>query len=165
MTATCWHYQSVSTARQRAYLDGYLFDDYPDVMIPLSCLTVHAQEYIIHAGEAVKGADYRCPECDGPLIVKQGKIRQWHFAHDRDEDRECQGPEMPEKPEPPRPKPADILPPPRPKPEPKPMAVWAKPEPKPDPNWEEKKANSDWLIERMLELAAQPRKKLVRKSK
>lgn len=33
------------------------------------------------ADEAVKGENYICPECKANLIVKQGSIVCWHFAH------------------------------------------------------------------------------------
>jgi hypothetical protein len=43
-------------------------------------------------GEVERGAACacRCPECDSPLIAKQGNEKEWHFAHESGQERpEC----------------------------------------------------------------------------
>lgn len=43
-------------------------------------------------GEVERGAacGCRCPECDSPLIAKQGNEKEWHFAHESGQERpEC----------------------------------------------------------------------------
>jgi ribosomal protein L37AE/L43A len=35
----------------------------------------------VYAANAVKGQPYYCPECGGELVVKQGRVKIWHFAH------------------------------------------------------------------------------------
>ena len=35
----------------------------------------------VNIEDAEKGHSYYCPVCGGQLIVKQGEIRDWHFAH------------------------------------------------------------------------------------
>lgn len=36
---------------------------------------------IIHIKHAIRGNKFTCPNCGNEMIVKQGKIREWHFAH------------------------------------------------------------------------------------
>jgi hypothetical protein len=48
-------------------------------------------------GEVERGAacGCRCPECDSPLIAKQGNEKEWHFAHESGQERpECHAGEM-----------------------------------------------------------------------
>lgn len=43
-------------------------------------------------GEVERGAacGCRCPECNSPLIAKQGNEKEWHFAHEGGRERpEC----------------------------------------------------------------------------
>jgi hypothetical protein len=43
-------------------------------------------------GEVERGAacGCRCPECDSPLVAKQGNEKEWHFAHEAGQERpEC----------------------------------------------------------------------------
>lgn len=35
----------------------------------------------IEAAEAERGAEFRCPGCDAPLLLRRGRIRIAHFAH------------------------------------------------------------------------------------
>lgn len=35
----------------------------------------------VYCRDAIKGQPYTCPECGGELVVKQGKIKIWHYAH------------------------------------------------------------------------------------
>jgi hypothetical protein len=38
-----------------------------------------------------RSCDCRCPECDSPLIAKQGSLKVWHFAHEGGQERpECE---------------------------------------------------------------------------
>lgn len=36
---------------------------------------------IIYISNAIKGEYYKCPFCDAPLIIKEGKIKAKHFSH------------------------------------------------------------------------------------
>jgi len=45
---------------------------------------------LIHIKEAHEsGEDCFCPSCGCRMIKRCGKIRTWHFAHDRNENKEC----------------------------------------------------------------------------
>lgn len=35
----------------------------------------------VHIGNAEHGVAYRCPQCGGPFIARQGNVKAWHFAH------------------------------------------------------------------------------------
>lgn len=39
----------------------------------------------VSADYALKGNEYCCPGCLAPLVLKQGQIYSWHFAHKNDE--------------------------------------------------------------------------------
>lgn len=39
------------------------------------------ESHLIHAEKAIKGNEYRCPNCGRKMIPKQGEKRVWHFAH------------------------------------------------------------------------------------
>lgn len=39
---------------------------------------------LVSAIDAIKGKKYYCPFCGTEMIVRQGKIRKWHFAHKAD---------------------------------------------------------------------------------
>lgn len=39
----------------------------------------------VSADYALKGNEYHCPGCLAPLVLKQGQINAWHFAHKNDE--------------------------------------------------------------------------------
>ncbi|WP_090197579.1 competence protein CoiA family protein [Yoonia tamlensis] len=43
---------------------------------------------LVHVNDVPKGLECRCvcPECEAPLIARQGERRTWHFAHKPDED-------------------------------------------------------------------------------
>lgn len=41
---------------------------------------------IVNISDAVKGTLYHCISCNDILITKQGKIKQWHFAHKHEQD-------------------------------------------------------------------------------
>lgn len=40
----------------------------------------------VSADDAQKGQEYFCPCCNASLILKQGQIKDWHFAHEKDAD-------------------------------------------------------------------------------
>jgi hypothetical protein len=44
------------------------------------------KENIVNITDAAKGVSYRCISCNDALITKQGKIKQWHFAHKHEQD-------------------------------------------------------------------------------
>ena len=41
---------------------------------------------VININDAVKGNSYSCISCNDTLVVKQGKIKKWHFAHKHEQD-------------------------------------------------------------------------------
>lgn len=43
--------------------------------------SLDTSNHIVSVKNAVKGRRYYCPSCGEEMIPKQGKIRQWHFAH------------------------------------------------------------------------------------
>lgn len=45
---------------------------------------------IVYPSDAQRGIDYFCPKCKKSVIVKQGNVRSYHFAHKF--DTSCQGP-------------------------------------------------------------------------
>lgn len=40
-----------------------------------------SESRLIHIDDAKKGKEYRCPNCGGIMIPKQGEKRAKHFAH------------------------------------------------------------------------------------
>lgn len=53
---------------------------------PLYLYALDEHENLIHIDKAVKDkkVKYYCPNCKAPLTPKQGKKKQWHFAHKND---------------------------------------------------------------------------------
>lgn len=44
-----------------------------------------------HIAKAVRGNDYHCLDCGEKLILKQGQIKEWHYAHYSDSSCPSQG--------------------------------------------------------------------------
>lgn len=42
-----------------------------------------SESRLIHIDDAIKGKEYRCPNCGRKMIPKQGEKRVWHFAHEK----------------------------------------------------------------------------------
>ena len=57
-----------------------------DLLIPCGLDGLEASARIVSVDDCVKGADYYCPQCRSPLILRDGEVRQKHLAHTRDTD-------------------------------------------------------------------------------
>ncbi len=57
----------------------------------LQTFALNNEGRIVHVDEVPRGGECgcRCPQCDGPLIARQGEVRGWHFAHRQDAG--CEG--------------------------------------------------------------------------
>lgn len=48
-----------------------------------------ANQRLVRAAEAQRGIEYRCPQCDGLLVLRAGDVKITHFAHKANTD--CSG--------------------------------------------------------------------------